>query len=299
MNPADALVIAAALALSAFLAWFFFGPKQARGAELRGGVQEVEVEVRGGYSPNHIRVRQGVPLRLVFNRQEGGDCTARVVFPDFGVSRSLPAFTRTTVELTPDRAGEFAFACGMNMVHGTLAVEPAEPGASAFPGTPEEAGTVGGSSAAEHTHEVARAVGVGPTITVGATERVELALVGDGVTCPTCVVGIEAAVSRLPGVDSVDANYGAERVTVAYDPAKVALPELEAAITRAGYRVRERPEPGSAETEDAEAAARRAEIADLTRRVVLGAVLSAPVAFAVMAHEAFHAAWIPEILLNR
>ena len=31
----------------------------------------------------------------------------------------------------------------------------------------------------------------------------------------------------------------------------------------------------------------------------LGAVLTVPVLFAVMAHEAFGAGWIPELLLNR
>ena len=34
------------------------------------GVQRVEVTVRGGYSPDVIRVRQGVPLEIVFDRQE-------------------------------------------------------------------------------------------------------------------------------------------------------------------------------------------------------------------------------------
>ena len=44
-------------------------------------------------------------------------------------------------------------------------------------------------------------------------------------------------------------------------------------------------------------AERRAEIADLTRRVVVGALLTAPVLFAVMAHE-FSADWVPALLLN-
>src|SRR5829696_6478340 len=32
----------------------------------------------------------------------------------------------TTVRLRPDRAGTFGFACGMNMVHGILVVDPAD-----------------------------------------------------------------------------------------------------------------------------------------------------------------------------
>ena len=120
---AEILVAAAGLLLIAALTWFFFGPRGARKAERRGDVQEATITVKGGYSPDRVRVKEGVPLRIVFDRQEGGECTSRVLFPDFAVNAALPAFARTAVELLPDRAGEFGFACGMNMVHGTLIVE--------------------------------------------------------------------------------------------------------------------------------------------------------------------------------
>jgi P-type Cu+ transporter len=74
-----------------------------------------------------IHVRQGVPLEITFDRQESGECTNRVVFADLGVNAGLPAHTRTTVLLRPDRVGTFGFACGMNMIHGTLIVEPPIP----------------------------------------------------------------------------------------------------------------------------------------------------------------------------
>ena len=45
----------------------------------------------------------------------------------------------------------------------------------------------------------------------------------------------------------------------------------------------------AAEAEAAEMAERRAEITDLTRRVVVGALLTTPVLFAVMAYELFGA----------
>jgi P-type Cu+ transporter len=125
MSVADVLVLVGAAGLTASLAWFFFGPKRARRAELVGGVQQVEIVVRGGYEPSVVRARQGVPLRMVFDRQEVGDCTSRVVLADFGVNRALPAHARTDVDLVPTEAGTFTFACGMNMVHGTLLVEPA------------------------------------------------------------------------------------------------------------------------------------------------------------------------------
>jgi len=204
VSGVDVVVLAGAAASVAVLAWFFFGPKSVRFAELRGGVQEVEVTVKGGYSPDRIRVRQGVPLRLVFNRQESGDCTARVVFPDFGVNRALPAFGQATVELVPETPGEFAFACGMNMIHGRLLVEPADDG-------------------------------VEPAVPPAASSTLAV----------------------------------------------------------------ETPSPANgAEAQDAEAQARRAEIADLTRRLVVGLVLTVPVALAVMLHEGLGAGWVPELLLD-
>src|SRR3546814_17942450 len=52
--------------VTGLLLGFFFGPKRAKTTERRGGVQEVEVTVRGGYSPDVIRAQRGVPLRLIF-----------------------------------------------------------------------------------------------------------------------------------------------------------------------------------------------------------------------------------------
>ncbi len=120
MNVSDVAVVAADVVAAAGLGWWFFGPKPATEAAVAGGVQEVRVTVRGGYVPNRIRVKAGVPVRIVFDRQESGDCTSRVVFPDFGVSADLPAFGQASLELTPAEPGEYGFACGMNMIHGVL-----------------------------------------------------------------------------------------------------------------------------------------------------------------------------------
>jgi Cu+-exporting ATPase len=258
----------------------------------------VQITVRGGYSPNLIRVQEGVPLRLVFDRQENSDCSARVVFPDFGVSKSLAAFGRTVVDLMPARAGEYGFACGMNMLHGTLVVETGNGDGAAGVGTAPILEDLN-EEADAHTHEVARAVGVGPVREVQGTSRVEFRLGGRGITCPTCVRNIESLLDGMTGIDDVEVNFGAERVSVTLDPTQIEIRDMQEAIARAGYRVEKRPEAGLEETEDAEAAARRAEIRDLTRRVGVGAILTAPVLFATMASEFFEATWVPEIMLER
>ncbi|MEX2393089.1 MAG: cupredoxin domain-containing protein, partial [Actinomycetota bacterium] len=124
------IVIAVAVGVAAFGAWFFFGPRKMHLAELADGMQSADIVVQGAYAPNILRVRQGVPLKITFDRREGGECTSQVVFSDLRKSFDLPAFKRTTVTIVPDRVGEIRFACGMNMVHGKLIVEPEDAGSA-------------------------------------------------------------------------------------------------------------------------------------------------------------------------
>jgi plastocyanin domain-containing protein len=127
MDTAQIAVTAGGAALIGIILWFLFGARTATAARESGtGVQEVEVVVRGGYTPDRIEVWQGRPVRLIFLRMESNPCTEQLIFGDFGISRTLPEGKRVAVEFTPDRAGEFTFHCGMNMVRGTLVVRPDE-----------------------------------------------------------------------------------------------------------------------------------------------------------------------------
>ncbi len=49
MNIVEIAVTLGGVGAIAFLAWFFFGPRQARAAQVKGNVQEIEVTVKGGY----------------------------------------------------------------------------------------------------------------------------------------------------------------------------------------------------------------------------------------------------------
>jgi len=126
MDASEIGVIVGGVALIAFILWYFFGEREkAVAAEGAGGVQEIKVTVKGGYSPDVIVVKQGRPVRLDFYRDETSSCSEQVVFGDFGIARDLPAYQTTAIEFTPDKAGEFTFACGMNMLRGKLIVTPA------------------------------------------------------------------------------------------------------------------------------------------------------------------------------
>ena len=124
MTTQDWLVAAAGAASIAAINWYFLaGPKSSATAVAESAGQSVEIEVRGGYNPGTVRVKRGVPLRLVFSRKEDSSCSEEVLIPALRVKRFLPAFAKTTVDVMPDEAGTFEITCGMGMLHGQLVVE--------------------------------------------------------------------------------------------------------------------------------------------------------------------------------
>jgi len=125
MDTTEIVVIIGGAALIALTLWYFFGEREATEANVsENGVQEIKITVKGGYSPDVIVVKKGVPVRLNFYRDETSTCSEQVVFGDFAIARDLPAFKTTPIDFTPDKAGEFNFVCGMNMLRGKLIVQP-------------------------------------------------------------------------------------------------------------------------------------------------------------------------------
>ncbi len=125
MDTSQIVVTIAGLFLMMGVACYFFGTRPKTAAELVGGKQRLRVTVKGGYSPDTLVVKRGRPVRIEFDRQESASCSDTVVFGDFGISQPLPNFKTTPVEFTPQKAGTYAFTCGMNMLRGKLVVEDA------------------------------------------------------------------------------------------------------------------------------------------------------------------------------
>lgn len=124
MDSAEIIVLTGGIVLIALTLWYFFGEREKVSvAENAAGVQEVEIMVKGGYSPDVIIVKKNAPVRLNFYRDETSSCSEQIIFGDFGISKDLPAFKTTPIEFTPDKAGQFTFTCGMNMLRGKLIVE--------------------------------------------------------------------------------------------------------------------------------------------------------------------------------
>lgn len=85
----------------------------------------VQVTVDGdGFKPDHIPAKRGKPLTLVFNRTSDKTCATEVVIASERIRKELPLNKQTFVTFIPEKTGEVAFACPMNMVKGSITVIP-------------------------------------------------------------------------------------------------------------------------------------------------------------------------------
>ncbi|ADG76539.1 heavy metal translocating P-type ATPase [Cellulomonas flavigena DSM 20109] len=107
------------------------------------------------------------------------------------------------------------------------------------------------------------------------TEAIELEI--GGMTCSSCAARIEKRLNRMPGVEA-SVNYATEKAKVTL-PEGTSLADAVAVVEATGYTARLRPSARSqpAAASDAAAPSRDDETAALRHRLVLSAVLTAPV----------------------
>ena len=94
--------------------------------QVEQGIQEVDIVVDGGYIPDRIDVRAGEPIKLNFFRKDPSSCLEKVLLPDFNKALDLTLNQTTTVEVLPEKSGEYTFTCGMNMYRGVIKAETVE-----------------------------------------------------------------------------------------------------------------------------------------------------------------------------
>lgn len=72
-----------------------------------------------------------------------------------------------------------------------------------------------------------------PAVRALQIDTVTLAI--KGMTCGGCVLGVRTVLTRLPGVSSADVSYEKGRAVVTYDPARVTVAQMVAAIATLKY----------------------------------------------------------------
>lgn len=117
----DKILVLMASLVGILLTYWFFLKKEHKQVEATD--DEVDITVEGGYKPASIIIPFGKTTKLTFFRKDPSNCLEEVVLGDFKIRKLLPLHEKVTLEVIPQKKGEFGFSCGMGMFHGKLIVK--------------------------------------------------------------------------------------------------------------------------------------------------------------------------------
>src|SRR6266540_6392161 len=105
-------------------------------------------------------------------------------------------------------------------------------------------------------------------------------------TCVSCAARIEKRLNRLDGVDAT-VNYASEKATVRFDPSRVTLEQLIAAVEAIGYGAAlPRAVTDATQRDNGEGAGR-----GLARRLLAAILLTAPLTLVAMVPPLQFSGW--------
>ena len=87
----------------------------------------IEITVtENGFEPDNVKVEKGKPVTLGFTRKTDKTCATEVILqvtPEQRIEKALPLDQRVEVAVTFPTSGELRYACGMDMISGTITVQ--------------------------------------------------------------------------------------------------------------------------------------------------------------------------------
>ncbi|MNW36775.1 Copper-exporting P-type ATPase A [compost metagenome] len=114
-----------------------------------------------------------------------------------------------------------------------------------------------------------------------------------GMTCAACANRIEKGLNRLPGVAGANVNLALETAQVRFEPAEVSLNDIIQKVSQLGYSA------ALKQSQDQADQVRAEEIAKQKRKLIVSAVLTFPLLWAMAGHFSFTAfIWTPDLLMN-
>ena len=119
-------------------------------------------------------------------------------------------------------------------------------------------------------------------MTVDSSSTRQLTLPITGMTCVNCAATVERALCRTEGVAGASVNYATERAIVELSEEGATFEDLSVAVERVGYGVLQ---ADLDELDDVEAAARRRELEDQTRKFWIGVGFAGPLFILSMARD--------------
>lgn len=114
-----------------------------------------------------------------------------------------------------------------------------------------------------------------------------------GMTCAACATRIEKGLSRMPGVSKATVNFALEIAHVEYNAAQISAADMTIKVEQLGYKAIRK------EEEAAKGDYKEKEIRHKKLQLLVSALLSVPLLWAMVSHFSF-TSWIylPEFLMN-
>lgn len=103
----------------------------------------------------------------------------------------------------------------------------------------------------------------------------------EGMTCASCSAAIERTLKKQPGVASISVNLATNKATLSYDPSKIKMSGIKAAVEKAGYKATE---ASATKDVDADTLRRQQKLKDMTFRLTLAMVFAIPLLYMAMGH---------------
>jgi P-type Cu+ transporter len=125
----------------------------------------------------------------------------------------------------------------------------------------------------------------------GATQSIVLRV--RGMHCAACALLINKLLAKQPGILQAEASFGAERVKLTFDPARITLVQMDDFLHKLGYDL-VRPDEEQADPESI-ARHRKQEQASARRRVWLAFAISIPIIVYYMAVHIFNLKHVHEV----
>ncbi|WP_440960833.1 heavy metal translocating P-type ATPase [Paenibacillus nitricinens] len=124
-----------------------------------------------------------------------------------------------------------------------------------------------------------------------AKEAVDLQLVG--MTCAACALKIEKTLNKLPGVSIANVNFAMETAHVEYNPVEVSVSDMQQRVDKLGYKAVLKQEQGDP------AKQRQQDLTKQKRKLLISAILSFPLLWAMVSHFSFTSwIWLPDLFMN-
>lgn len=84
---------------------------------------EQTIQVGAAFTPASVTIPANQPVRLHFRRTDEATCAEEIVLPELNIRKKIAANETVTFDLPAQQARTLNFACGMDMMKGTVVVQ--------------------------------------------------------------------------------------------------------------------------------------------------------------------------------